>query len=135
MKNYWRIQPIKPIRIKPIRIHFRFDTDHDGVIDHKDCRPFNRYKQDEVENKYRRERYQRPDVKQYHKDYAQRPEVKAKRKLHSDEYRKRPEVKQLRREQVKEHLYQQKEKMFGELEGNIENVEDQDESEEFDEDY
>lgn len=42
MKNYWNI---KPIRIKPIRVHFPFDTDRDGVQDRYDCRPFDRRRQ------------------------------------------------------------------------------------------
>ena len=35
--SYWKL---KPIRIKPIRIHFNLDTDRDRVKDYKDCRPF-----------------------------------------------------------------------------------------------
>lgn len=31
MKNYWR----------PKKLHYNFDTDKDGVPDHKDCQPFN----------------------------------------------------------------------------------------------
>lgn len=30
-----------PIKIKPMKIHFRLDTDRDRVPDWKDCRPFN----------------------------------------------------------------------------------------------
>jgi len=29
-------------------VHFRMDSDHDGVIDHKDCRPFDPHRQDEA---------------------------------------------------------------------------------------
>ena len=32
-------------RTKPIKMHFGFDTDRDGVKDHRDCRPFNPRKQ------------------------------------------------------------------------------------------
>ena len=42
MRNYWNV---KPIRIKPIRIHFPFDTDNDGVQDRFDCSPFDRRRQ------------------------------------------------------------------------------------------
>jgi len=33
---------MRPIKIKPIKIHFNFDLDNDKVKDHKDCRPFNK---------------------------------------------------------------------------------------------
>jgi len=36
---------MKIIKIKPIKLHFRLDTDKDKVRDHKDCRPFNKHKQ------------------------------------------------------------------------------------------
>lgn len=32
---------IKPIRFKPIKVRFNFDTDRDRVMDWKDCAPFN----------------------------------------------------------------------------------------------
>lgn len=35
--NHWKV--------KPIKLHFDLDSDRDGVIDYKDCRPFNPYKQ------------------------------------------------------------------------------------------
>ena len=37
---------IKPIRFKPIRLRFNFDTDRDGVFDWRDCSPFNPRRQD-----------------------------------------------------------------------------------------
>jgi len=36
---------IKPLKIKPIKIHFGLDSDRDKVPDFKDCRPFNPKKQ------------------------------------------------------------------------------------------
>ena len=36
---------IKPIRIKPIKLNFNLDSDRDGVVDRKDCQPFNPKKQ------------------------------------------------------------------------------------------
>jgi len=41
MPNYWKIKPIKPIKV-----HFNIDTDRDKVFDFKDCQPFNHFKQD-----------------------------------------------------------------------------------------
>jgi len=35
----------KIIKLKPIKINFNFDIDRDGVVDRKDCRPFNPFKQ------------------------------------------------------------------------------------------
>lgn len=40
MKKINIIKP-KPLKIKPIRFNFNVDTDRDGVVDHKDCMPFN----------------------------------------------------------------------------------------------
>ena len=37
INNYWHIKPL----------HFNIDSDHDGVLDHDDCRPFDYRKQDE----------------------------------------------------------------------------------------
>ena len=42
--NYWKVRPIK---IKPIKLHFNFDTDRDGVRDRFDCRPFDFWRQDD----------------------------------------------------------------------------------------
>lgn len=128
MNHYWKL---RLIRIHPIKLHFKLDTDRDGVIDHKDCRPFNRYKQDEDENKYRRKRYaEREDVRQYHKDFAQRPEVKEKRESYNKEYRNRPEVKALKHEQYLLRAQQRKKELFGDLE----EWEDQEQNE-YDEEY
>ena len=43
MKNIWQVRPIK--------IHFGFDTDRDGVKDRFDCRPFDPQKQHVTPNK------------------------------------------------------------------------------------
>ena len=43
------INPFKPLKIKPIKISFNFDTDRDGVKDKFDCQPFNFWKQDTYE--------------------------------------------------------------------------------------
>lgn len=32
------------IKIRPIRIHFNLDTDRDGILDRRDCQPFNPFK-------------------------------------------------------------------------------------------
>ena len=37
-------------RVKPIRVHFNLDSDRDGILDHKDCKPFNPHKQHISEN-------------------------------------------------------------------------------------
>ena len=36
---------IKPIKVKPMKLHLPLDTDNDKVPDYKDCRPFNPRKQ------------------------------------------------------------------------------------------
>jgi len=36
----------KIIKIKPMKIHFNFDIDNDRVIDNKDCKPFDKHRQD-----------------------------------------------------------------------------------------
>ena len=113
------MKSLKLISIRPIQIHFLFDTDRDGIKDRDDCQPFNPMFQDEAENKQKRERYQRPDVKQYHKDYAQRPEVKEKKKKFGKEYRKRPEIKQLMHERRMEYTHQSRERILGDIEKQI----------------
>lgn len=40
-----KFNPFKPIKIKPIKLHYNFDSDRDGVLDHRDCQPFNYWKQ------------------------------------------------------------------------------------------
>jgi len=49
---------MKPIRIKPLKIHFRLDTDRDKVFDFKDCRPFNPFKQHISETTKKRIKHQ-----------------------------------------------------------------------------
>jgi len=38
---------LKPMKFKPMNIHFNLDLDRDRVPDWKDCQPFNPYKQEE----------------------------------------------------------------------------------------
>ena len=38
-----KYNPFKPVKLN--KVHFNFDTDKDGVPDHKDCEPFNFWKQ------------------------------------------------------------------------------------------
>jgi len=37
---------IKPIKFKPIKIHFNLDLDRDNIVDFKDCQPLNHKKQE-----------------------------------------------------------------------------------------
>jgi len=48
LPNYWKV--------KPIKTHFEFDTDRDGVIDYQDCQPFNPLKQDVEASVYNMEK-------------------------------------------------------------------------------
>ena len=68
LPNYWKV--------KPIRVHFGLDTDRDGVLDFKDCQPFNYWKQDTITP--REERMLKKVNEMYDKidDYAkQHPDV------------------------------------------------------------
>jgi len=37
-----KVNPVKTFGINSAKVHFNLDTDKDGVLDHKDCRPFNK---------------------------------------------------------------------------------------------
>jgi len=41
-KPKFGINPFKPVRFKPMKVHFNLDTDRDKLIDWKDCRPFDK---------------------------------------------------------------------------------------------
>jgi len=40
-----KFNPFKPIKIKPMKVHFNLDTDGDKLADWKDCKPFDKHRQ------------------------------------------------------------------------------------------
>lgn len=52
MKKKKFIDPFKPLKIK--KPHFNLDSDRDGVVDFKDCQPFNYWKQDNITDEERK---------------------------------------------------------------------------------
>ena len=54
--------PFKPIKIKTP--HFHLDTDRDGVLDYRDCRPFNPRKQHDDSNDWMNPNKQKPETEQ-----------------------------------------------------------------------
>jgi len=87
-----------------------------GKIDWKDKEAVRQYKRQyyqrpEVKERcrqYQRQYYQRPEVKERERQYRQRPEVKERQRQYSQKYYQRPEMKE-RQRQYQRQYYQRPE--------------------------